>query len=196
MRTPVEGAAGLGYILGQSYDLPPLNFDSEEIEALQVGLLMLARTGDRSLRRAAQRIGQKIADLNDPADWLLVAPWAASADDPSCGCVSKAELRMAIRRGRELRLIYRNGEDSETTRVIRPIALFYHIRAVILVGWCELRGSFRHFCTDWIYGCEVLQSGFYGQGRALRGLWSEHNSFENMIYSSCHPADLAASLGC
>ena len=74
MRTLVEGAAGLGYILGQSYDLPPLNFDSEEIEALQVALLMLARTGDRSLRRAAQRIGKKIADLNDPADWLLVAP--------------------------------------------------------------------------------------------------------------------------
>ena len=48
MRTPVEGAAGLGYILRQSYDLPPLNFDSEEIEALQVGLLMLARIGDRS----------------------------------------------------------------------------------------------------------------------------------------------------
>ena len=40
MRMPVEGAAGLGYILRQSYDLPPLNFDSEEIEALQVGLLM------------------------------------------------------------------------------------------------------------------------------------------------------------
>ena len=76
---------------------------------------------------------------------------------------------MAIRRERELRLIYRNGEDSETTRFIRPIALFYHLRAVILVDWCELRGSFQHFCIDWIYGCEVLQSGFYGQGRALRG---------------------------
>ena len=97
------------------------------------------------MRRAAQRIGQKIADLNDLADWLLVAPWGASADDPSCGCVSKAELRMAIRRERELRLIYRNGEDSEATRVIRPIALVYHIRAVILVGWCELWGVFPTF---------------------------------------------------
>ena len=173
MRTLVEGAAGLGYILGQSYDLPPLNFDSEEIEALQVALLMLARTGDRSLRRAAQRIGQKIADLNDPADWLLVAPWAASADDPSCGCVSKAELRMAIRRERELRLIYRNGEDSEATRVIRPIALVYHIRAVILVGWCELRRAFRHFRTDRIYGCQVLETGFKGKGVVLRDLWKE-----------------------
>ena len=170
MRTPVEGAAGLGYILGQSYDLPPLNFDSEEIEALQVALLMLARTGDRSLRRAAQRIGQKIADLNDPADWLLVAPWAASADDPSCGCVSKAELRMAIRRERELRLIYRNGEDSETTRVIRLIALFYHIRAVILVDWCELRGSFRHFVSIGFMDVRFCNLGFTGKAARFAAL--------------------------
>ena len=74
MRALVDSAAGLGYILRQSYGLPPLNFDSEEIEAVQVGLLMLARTGDRSLQRAAQRIDQRIADLNDPADWLQVAP--------------------------------------------------------------------------------------------------------------------------
>ena len=142
---------------------------------------MLVRIGDWSLQRVAQRIGQKIADLNDPADWLQVAPLGASADDPLRGCVSKAELRMAIRPERKLRLIYRNGEDSETTCVIRPIALVYYLRAVILVGGCEFRGSFRHFRTDRIYGCEVLQSGFNGQNCALRGLWSEHNSFENML---------------
>ncbi|MEY8842994.1 helix-turn-helix transcriptional regulator, partial [Cribrihabitans sp. XS_ASV171] len=37
MRTPIEGAAGIGYMLRQGYDLPPLNFDGEEIEALWVG---------------------------------------------------------------------------------------------------------------------------------------------------------------
>jgi predicted DNA-binding transcriptional regulator YafY len=27
MRTPIEGEAGVGYILRKEYDLPPLNFD-------------------------------------------------------------------------------------------------------------------------------------------------------------------------
>ena len=75
MRTPVEGAAGVGYILRASYDLPPVNFDAEEVEALRVGLSMLARTGDSALQRAALRVRQKTTDLNDPVHWLQVAPW-------------------------------------------------------------------------------------------------------------------------
>ena len=74
MRIPVEGAAGVGYILRPTYDLPPVNFDIEEVEALRVGLSMLSRTGDRSLQRAALRIRQKITDLNAPDDWLQVSP--------------------------------------------------------------------------------------------------------------------------
>jgi predicted DNA-binding transcriptional regulator YafY len=63
MWTPVEGAAGVGYILRASYDLPPVNFDAEEVEALGVGLSMLARTGDSALQRAALRVRQKTTDL-------------------------------------------------------------------------------------------------------------------------------------
>ena len=54
MRTPIKGEAGIGYIMRKGYDLPPLNFDQEEAEALFVGLSMLARTGDSDLQRAAE----------------------------------------------------------------------------------------------------------------------------------------------
>ena len=77
MRTPVEGAAGVGYILRSSYDLPPVNFDAEEAEALRVGLSMLARAGDSALQRAALRVRQKTTDLNDPV--RLVAGCALGA---------------------------------------------------------------------------------------------------------------------
>lgn len=77
MRTPIEGEAGLGYVMRRGYDLPPLNFDGEEIEALRVGLAMLTRTGrqrpargrapdqpqDRSVARA-----RRLADDFNP--WL------------------------------------------------------------------------------------------------------------------------------
>lgn len=74
-RTPIEGEAGIGYVMRRGYDLPPLNFDAEEVEALWVGLSLLARTGDSHLQRAASRICQKIDALHCPADWLQVAPW-------------------------------------------------------------------------------------------------------------------------
>ncbi|MEP3437375.1 MAG: HTH domain-containing protein, partial [Hoeflea sp.] len=45
MSTPIEGEAGIGYMMRRGYDLPPLNFDLEEIEALRVGLALLSRTG-------------------------------------------------------------------------------------------------------------------------------------------------------
>jgi len=54
MSTPIEGEPGIGYVMRRGYDLPPLNFDLEEIEALRVGLALLSRTGDSALQRAAR----------------------------------------------------------------------------------------------------------------------------------------------
>ncbi|MBM7067118.1 YafY family protein [Actibacterium sp. 188UL27-1] len=178
MRTPIEGEAGLGYVMRNGYDLPPLNFDDEEIEALHVGLQMLARTGDSALQRAATRVCEKIKDLHCAADWLQVSPWGAPSDDPAKGCVSMALLRDAIRTERKIHITYRDAEEHQTDRTIRPIALIYHLECVMLAGWCEMRGSFRHFRTDRIYACQALEDHFIGQSAALRALWMEHNRQE------------------
>ena len=53
MRVPIDGAAGVGYIMRPGYDLPPLMFDREEVEAVAVGLQLLNRTGDQDLQAAA-----------------------------------------------------------------------------------------------------------------------------------------------
>lgn len=181
MRVPVEGEAGIGYLMRRGYDLPPLNFDQEEIEALRVGLSMLARTGDSSLQRAAQRICDKIEALQSPADWLQVAPWGAAHDDPARGCVRLADLRAAVREERKLRLTYRDEHEIETVRVVRPIALVYHIESTMLAGWCELRTGFRHFRTDRIWGCEPLEDRFAGQSATLRDMWQDKNRWDATV---------------
>ncbi len=175
MRTPIEGEAGIGYVMRTGYDLPPLNFDRDEIEALRVGLSMLARTGDSALQQAAQRVSAKIEELREPADWLRVAPWGAPEDDPDLGCVSKSMLREAIRSQRKIRLVYRDAEACQTVRIVRPVAMVYHLECVMLAGWCELRHAFRHFRTDRIYGCDLLEQDFRDQGAALQDLWLQAN---------------------
>ncbi|MEJ6710196.1 MAG: hypothetical protein QNK92_15620 [Amylibacter sp.] len=71
MRAPTEGAAGIGYIMRKGYDLPPLNFDVEEAEAITVGLSMIARTGDKSLQKAATRATPKIAEATPLSQTLF-----------------------------------------------------------------------------------------------------------------------------
>lgn len=175
MRTPIEGEAGVGYVMRRGYDLPPLNFDGEEVEALHVGLSMLARTGDSELQRAACRIISKIEALGEGAEWLLVAPWGAPMDDPARGCTQISLLRMAVRESRKLRLLYRDATDVETERTVRPLALVYHIDCTMLAAWCELRSGFRHFRTDRIWRCDALDATFCDQAEVLRKLWFEEN---------------------
>ena len=171
MQTPIDGEPGMGYMMRRGYDLPPLNFDQEEIEALRVGLLLLSRTGDSMLQKAASRIFEKVDVLHGPADWLQVTPWGAPTDDSELGCISISMLREAIRDEHKLELTYRDENDVETLRTIRPIALSYRSTCILLAGWCELRSGLRHFRTDRIYGCNKQTEQFVGQGKVLRDLW-------------------------
>lgn len=171
MRVPVQGEAGIGYVMRRGYDLPPLNFDEEEVEALRVGLSMLARAGDGALTRAAARIAAEIDALNDPADWIQVAPWGAPPDDAARGCVQVADLRAAIRGERKLRLVYQRHDGARSERVVRPVAMVYHLECVMLAAWCELRGAFRHFRCDRMHECALLDERFAGQGAILREIW-------------------------
>ena len=171
MQTPIEGEAGIGYMMRPGYDLPPLNFDQEEIEALRVGLLLLSRTGDSMLQKAANRIFEKVDVLHGPADWLQVTPWGVPTDDSELGCVSISMLREVIRDEYKVELIYRDESNVETQRIVRPIALSYRSTCVLLAAWCELRNGLRHFRTDRIYGCNKLEEQFVGQGNVLRELW-------------------------
>ncbi|MEM8749894.1 MAG: YafY family protein [Pseudomonadota bacterium] len=175
MHTPIDGEPGIGYMMRSGYDLPPLNFDREEVEALRVGLLLLSRTGDTHLQKASRRIFEKVDALHGPAEWLRVAPWGAPPDSPERGCIPIAKLRAAIRDERKLRLDYRKTESEQTFRTIRPVGLVYHLECTMLAAWCELRAELRQFRTDRIYGCEELDETFTGQGETLRALWVDQN---------------------
>src|ERR1700676_3939769 len=55
-RVPIEGAPGLGYVLRRGFDLPPLMFTSDEIDAIAVGVRLLRRLRDPKLEKAAESV--------------------------------------------------------------------------------------------------------------------------------------------
>src|SRR5258708_7869365 len=57
---PIEGQAGLGYILRGPIDLPPMTFDHDQIEAMTLGLAYVIEVGDPALAAAARAARAKI----------------------------------------------------------------------------------------------------------------------------------------
>src|SRR5579863_3556013 len=57
----VAGEAGVGYQLRPGFTLPPLMFTAEELDALSLGALWVARNGDSALASAANNAMSKIS---------------------------------------------------------------------------------------------------------------------------------------
>ncbi|GAB5467283.1 MAG: YafY family protein [Rhodospirillales bacterium] len=169
MRVPIEGAAGIGYVMRAGYDLPPLNFDSEELEAIVVGLSLLNRTGDRGLTQAAQRVTAKIEALNQDIGALRVSSWGVKEPE----AVDLPTLRRVIREERKLAMVYVDRYGQETERTVLPLALAYLIEVVVLTAWCDLRQDFRHFRGDRIRSLTLLEERCIGQGATLRATWQQ-----------------------
>lgn len=164
MRTPIEGAAGVGYVMRRGYDLPPVNFDVEEAEAITLGLSMLARTGDTGLQAAAARAARKLADATPPVAALKSSNWGAPPPGVDLGII-----RAAIREGRRLSIGYRSLSDIDSTRIVRPLAVIYYSEVILLAAWCELRGDFRQFRVDRITALNV--GAEFENAMALRERW-------------------------
>lgn len=168
-RVPIDGEAGVGYVMRPGYDLPPVNFDIDEAEAITVGLSMIARTGDKGLERAAKRAARKLSDATQLSDTLFSSNWGVKAP----GHVDLSGLREAIRSETKIHIQYQNADLMMSERTVLPIALIYYSEVVVLAAWCELRNDFRHFRADRILSCVTQTARFCGQGESLRHNWAE-----------------------
>jgi predicted DNA-binding transcriptional regulator YafY len=176
MRVPIEGEAGIGYILRSDYSLPPLTFEAGEIDAILTGLALVGRTGDGELVAAAARARDRIsAGLEGRLRTLVLDPIVAASGwhEIPPGCFDPALMRAAIREERMLEITYRDELGNETVRRILPLMLAYFVGAVVLVAWCDLRQDIRHFRLDRIWSLDVLEERRKGDGHRLRKLLPE-----------------------
>jgi len=174
MRIPIDGEAGIGYIMRPGFDLPPLAFDAEEIEAIIVGLALLGRTGDKGLLRAANKAAGKIITAvpgdgksGFDQDALHVSSWNIVPD----ASIETGMLRRAIREEEKLKITYQKPDMVTTIRIILPLAITYHVDVIVLAAWCELRMEYRHFRVDRIQQCRPMGENFHSTGNRLRADW-------------------------
>ena len=176
LGAPIDGGAGVGYLLRAGFFLPPLMFGEEELEALVLGARWVQGQGDPALARAADSALTKIAtasprDLRDRiAETGLFAP---RFDRPAQESTGLRTIREAIRREHKLRIRYLSIAGSETDRVIWPVALVFFEGTRIVAAWCELRADFRHFRADRISSLETTGSPYPRARRELARLWRQ-----------------------
>jgi predicted DNA-binding transcriptional regulator YafY len=150
LGAPIDGEAGLGYLLRPGFFLPPLMFDEDELEALVLGARWVERQGDSALAQAASNALAKIAaaspkDLRDTMD--NTGLWVARGE--SARMIADIKLvREAIRREHKLQIGYVAETGAASERAIWPIAMAFYDRRQTVAAWCELRNAFRHFRTD------------------------------------------------
>src|SRR5215472_13401148 len=129
-RVPIDGAAGLGYVLRRGFELPPLMFTEEEAEAIAVGLRLLRRTGDPGLAAAARTVVAKLASVipEGMRAHLTAAPLHVSARGASAPtAIDLSAVRAAIRSARKLRIDYIDRKGAASSRTVRPIAVEYYV---------------------------------------------------------------------
>lgn len=167
---PIEGEAGVGYRL-KGFDLPPLMFTREEVEALVLGARIVQSWTDPELARdAAEAIAKIEAVLPQDRSHLvkntfLFAPDGHYKEEIT---VDLPALRKAVREQRRVRFCYTNAEGGASERTIRSLALVFYGPVWLLVGWCELREAFRTFRLDRMRDLEVLDCVQPEPGRTLQ----------------------------
>lgn len=160
---PIRGEAGVGYRLERGYELPPLTFNTEELEALALGARFVAAWGDSELAASAGAAMTKIESVLPEAlrPILLDAPLFAPAFGRAEGMARHmGTLRRAISDTQVVHFRYRREDGQQSERDARPLGLYFWGSKWTLAAWCELRREFRSFRPDRMEEVRLLERRF------------------------------------
>lgn len=183
---PIEGEAGVGYVLQPGFHMPPLMLTSDEIEAAILGAHWVKTRGEPDLALAAERLLTKIqtvAPTHFEASFVEPVVSVAPIRQPD-EILSAAEIRRAIRKRRKIAITYSASKDKLTDRVIWPILIGYRDAGRIVAAWCELRQSFRYFRTERIVRGEILSEPIPSRMDLLREKWRAAMQEERERYAA------------
>lgn len=148
---PIDGEAGVGYLMRSGYDLPPLMFTRDEIVALVAGARMVRAFGGAAMARSAEEALVKIAAVLPDSEKDRIARTEIHAplyvvSQPDREKIDTIER--AIESRTVMTLDYQDEADKSSVRDVRPLGLWFWGKVWTLVAWCELREDFRAFRID------------------------------------------------
>ena len=156
---PIEGEPGVGYRLLPGFELPPLTFNREEIEALVLGARMVQAWAGGELADAARHAIAKIEAVLPPP---LRATLEATALYAPAGMASQQlamagldAIRHAVAERKKLEFGYTDQNAASSTRVVRPLGLYFWGSKWSVAAYCELRQDYRNFRPDRMTGLVV-----------------------------------------
>lgn len=157
---PIEGEAGVGYVMRAGYDLPPLMFTNDEVAALVAGARLIRAWGGANMAASAEEALVKIgAVLSEEARAKAEAVQVHAFQMPEM--TEELRLRLdlleaAVNAGERLQISYADQQGRASERAIRPLGLWFWGKVWTLVAWCELRNDFRMFRIDRMSGIGSL----------------------------------------
>lgn len=173
---PIEGAAGVGYLMRDGYDLPPLMFTADEIVALTAGARMIRAWGGANMAAAAEEALVKIAAvLPDAAKARADAVNIHALNLPAMSDELRARIDQAegaANTCERLRLTYADESGAMTERIVRPLGLWFWGKVWTMVTWCELRQDFRMFRLDRISTMDPAGRFRPEKGQTLRDFYA------------------------
>ena len=150
-KVPIDGEAGVGYLLADHYTFPPLMLSALELEALMLGIRFVSNWGDDELALAATDVLTKVETalpphLKDRIDQSRL--FALNFRESPREKQFLSQIRTAVYSRNKLSIGYSDASESLTTRTVRPLCVSFFSPEWLLTGWCELRSDFRSFRID------------------------------------------------
>jgi predicted DNA-binding transcriptional regulator YafY len=145
---PIDGAAGVGYIMRAGHDLPPLMFTHAELVALVAGAKLVKAWGGVAMAAAAEEAFVKIAAVL-PADAKggleRIAIHAPGHRLKTVDRLRIDQFEAAVDARKVMAFGYDDDQGRRTERVIHPLGLWFWGGHWTVVGWCLMRDDFRMF---------------------------------------------------
>lgn len=160
---PIQGEAGVGYIIDKQYYLPPVTFDADELEAITLGITMVRQWTDENFAEKANNALDKIHAVLPASlqgELHQITTYSGPVDAVPPWQVSFSEVRECIRNRRKISINYQDGIEQTTHRTVRPLALVFFSPVWLLAGWCEKRNDFRNFRLDRIQTMQISDEIF------------------------------------
>lgn len=159
----IDGESGFGYTLVEDAAMPPLSFDTDELEALVLGLREVGEVGDPALARAASSALSKLrarlpaAQSHRLQHAVLTARRFTRMPEPG---IDVTILRQATWEERRIRFDYSDVEQRQTSREVDPLSIVFMQASHCLLAFCHLRDDFRAFRLDRMRNLELTETSF------------------------------------